>query len=1163
MPPQPPTTPHRAAMTRSFTVPTKLTPQRSTLEIGATKDVETLYLHPNTTIIKFSTPSPTSRPSTPRSPASSAGSLPWTSPTERTLASGPLQIYRVPGSVSFLHSGSLLHAILPRSQCWCVDGVSKFTMRVLPDTYYRIELPAEDLEKVEELKQVLAKVLFYERTACPFYRGVEEECSKPTAEELHERRRSRRVSAQGLPSSVAAKKWRLSGRYSWLPEDGALRALTSVRRESDEEREEGSEEASSEAEDQEAEAGAEVSEQAEQIQDSVENGLLQTPTRRPNELAPAMRSVTAPILPTEPTYHTPSSSVSRIRDLIHLNTPPTTTIPLDRVRTPTQQLDPTRLRGLTQLDGPPPAESRQRMRVDMPRSQIDPTRLRTFQSVPTDMPPSPPDSSAGLEVGEGHVRQLSVDTELEMGNEEGADDDEHEHEDIVSSEGESEMSAHGTDEENEESEEEEEQEDDDEMPAVERRVAGDVPLVSPDAASEMGPGAAEKSVVEQEPSRSPIIKRPEDHTEDAVPPPRPSSPLQRTTPEEPHTSEPATTRTPATPAEESDPFAAIQARILARRSIGSTPIPPTTKTKASRTASPLPTSASSSKSSSSSLASKSSTSSASTTQRPRLDRSRTSSMASALVAKASAVFLGPPAQLVAIMLRIAKRLREDTFSFGAGFVFQSPAGSRKVVPGSFDLDDLDDLEGWGDVGEDVGVGLGSPGDDHDVGSEDEEDEGLVEEEDDFGVPLRSPVRLANMSFGGVRGDAHLRSAMTSPPDDDGRPPILRLPTEIMEAVALQLADPRLQEMELMDPSLRQLRLTCRQINEYTFDYFVRCRGSSHAWPCKTFLLADENSMQALADVARHLRLGKTIRHITLVAQLHDGVRRMGGRYVHDIPREEVLDAYELLAVRQKAYFDSLAWRDSLLAALEGLRDVRGSEGVSFHVESYVPGLKAKGENLQARYCMQSVTERLLGDGQVLRPTTPEVFPERMWEMVFEVLVRAGCPVKRVGVGWMECSVDIGRLDGDMEYTTESLDAVFGETEDFTATIEPWHEEPELEPRYYGRGFWRMLGSAKKLEGLRLDTGRTAIRPYGRVSEHFLDFVGDLYLPCLRVLSIPCSETMTGQLACLLLRHKGSLDTVAIWNRGCDKSAKAWTELGGFVAREMPDVRLSIEHDQCP
>ncbi|KAK3643839.1 hypothetical protein LTR56_009933 [Elasticomyces elasticus] len=751
MAPQPPTTPHRAAMTRSFTVPTKLTPS-TTLEIGATKDVETLYLHPNTTIIKFSTPSPTSRPSTPKSPAASAGSLPWTSPTERTLASGPLQIYRVPGSVSFLHSGSLLHAILPRSQCWCVDGVSKFTMRVLPDTYYRIELPADDLEKVEELKAVLAKVLFYERTACPFNRGVEEEEAKPTAEELYEGRRGRRVSAQGLGSAVAAKKWRLSGRYSWLPEDGDLRALTSVRRESDGERE-GSSEVSSEGE-VEVESGAEgdAVEHAELVEDTQNISLLQTPTGRPNELATGLRSVTAPILLTEPTYPTPSSSVSRIRDLIHLKTPPTTTTttPLNRERKPIQQLDPTRLRDLTQIDG-----TTERMRVEMPRSQIDPTRLRTFQPMPTDMPPSPPDSSAGLEVGDGqgHGRQLSLESEADGAENDGVDEDaEHELNEAMPSAEESEESEREVEAEDDSSEEEDEE---DEVPVAGKPILDAARTIRSTPPAEMGLVA--KDSITREMSGSPV-KRQEDDTTggtaDITLPTRPLSPPQQTAPQEPYASNLTTTRTPAIAAAEEDPFAAIQARILARRSIGSSPIPPATKSNSKPKPSPPPTSASSPKSSSSSSSSLASTSSSATT-RPRLDRSRTSSMASALVTKACAVFIGPPAQLVAIMLRIAARLTEDTLSFGSSFVFQSPVGSRKVVPGSFDLDDL---EGSGDVeGSDGVVGLGGV-EGGDGGSEDEEDEGSggLEEEDDFGVPLRSPVRLANMGFASGEGSGRHR-----------------------------------------------------------------------------------------------------------------------------------------------------------------------------------------------------------------------------------------------------------------------------------------------------------------------------------------------------------------------------------------------------------------------
>lgn len=95
---------------------------------------------------------------------------------------GPLRMYRVLGSVAFLSAGTLLRPILPKSQCWCVDGESKFVLRVATNMYYRIELPntcqAEN-KKVEELKLVLAKVLRYELTPCPFKRGFAVELPEP------------------------------------------------------------------------------------------------------------------------------------------------------------------------------------------------------------------------------------------------------------------------------------------------------------------------------------------------------------------------------------------------------------------------------------------------------------------------------------------------------------------------------------------------------------------------------------------------------------------------------------------------------------------------------------------------------------------------------------------------------------------------------------------------------------------------------------------------------------------------------------------------------------------------------------------------------------------------------------------------------------------------
>lgn len=119
---------------------------------------------------------------------------------------GPLLIYRVLGSVSFLSSGSTLHPILAKSQCWCVDGESKFVLRIRHDNYYRIELPntcPEENLKVEEFKTVLAKVLQYERTVCPFKRGFTVDLPEPPETPVRKRpwkpqQRSNTIEAHGV-----------------------------------------------------------------------------------------------------------------------------------------------------------------------------------------------------------------------------------------------------------------------------------------------------------------------------------------------------------------------------------------------------------------------------------------------------------------------------------------------------------------------------------------------------------------------------------------------------------------------------------------------------------------------------------------------------------------------------------------------------------------------------------------------------------------------------------------------------------------------------------------------------------------------------------------------------------------------------------------------------
>ncbi|TEY28944.1 hypothetical protein BOTCAL_0982g00010 [Botryotinia calthae] len=143
--------------------------------------IETIYSVDGARIISFSIPSQTSsRPSSSNGPAEDnteiGSSLRWSSPGERTIAVGTLRIYRAPESVAFFNCQKALKPILPRSQCWFVsdDGSSKFVLQVRRlQEYWRIEISnttPEEIKQGEELKKILAQVLLYEKTPCPFQR---------------------------------------------------------------------------------------------------------------------------------------------------------------------------------------------------------------------------------------------------------------------------------------------------------------------------------------------------------------------------------------------------------------------------------------------------------------------------------------------------------------------------------------------------------------------------------------------------------------------------------------------------------------------------------------------------------------------------------------------------------------------------------------------------------------------------------------------------------------------------------------------------------------------------------------------------------------------------------------------------------------------------------
>ena len=625
-PAQSPSTPRRIVVNRSFTTPSRFsTATNPPAEVGSAEDGETLYTHPSANIVKFIT---SSRPgsSSPGGPSSSSGTLPWRTLTERTVAAGPLEIYRVPGSVSFLHSGELLHPILPRSQCWCVDGVSKFVMRAMIDTYFRIELPEDDLGEVEKMKATLRTVLHYERTPCPFARGFE--VALP-ADEVEVKKRRRR-------SAGPAKRWRLDRAYSWKPEGW----VEPEGRGSGDEGE-GSEEGSEDEEEAQEESGGEKTPaervEAAELADEVKELHVESPSR---SRGPAgLRSITAP-----PQLTLQSTPPSRLRTRVDVN-------------------------GTVEVSEPV---------ADGESSGQDAPRLRTFQAIPTDMPPSPPDSSAGMEGVEdrgqsegGAVEERTVGVEdVTVGEAEVGTDD------AVNEE------------------------------AQDGRQQPDFDVSTGDSDVDGMEDTTERPCSSTEDSDKESIA----HSQAATEIPSTDSPANPTQEHQPNAETSTSTSRPTTPPNQpttEDPYAAIQARILARRSIGGTTSFYPNRTSPTRQSS-------SSTSSTATLASRHSSHS----------RQHQQAFATALVKKACAVFLGPPAHLVAMMLRIAARFASGAFGVDGVFYVASEGAGDGVLPGSC----------WVGDGEEVEVVEGDG------------------DEDDFGVPLRSPVRLAARREGVGDGD---------------------------------------------------------------------------------------------------------------------------------------------------------------------------------------------------------------------------------------------------------------------------------------------------------------------------------------------------------------------------------------------------------------------------
>ncbi|KAI9925606.1 hypothetical protein ASPWEDRAFT_52235 [Aspergillus wentii DTO 134E9] len=207
--------PQTQPVRRAVTLPTRLMPRKQRSSDSLNNSEDNLFYHPSAKIVHFApralAPIPSSTaPSDFDYPVDTIETLPWRSPTERTVAFAPLRLENVHGLTVFLKCGNVVHAILKNSQCWCVDGETTFVLRIRPLTYYRIELSSgtdEDKTYAVELKCVLPKVLRYEITPCPFKRGFTVEIPEEAMAPRRKRAWRPKVRIESAPvGSVSSKE---------------------------------------------------------------------------------------------------------------------------------------------------------------------------------------------------------------------------------------------------------------------------------------------------------------------------------------------------------------------------------------------------------------------------------------------------------------------------------------------------------------------------------------------------------------------------------------------------------------------------------------------------------------------------------------------------------------------------------------------------------------------------------------------------------------------------------------------------------------------------------------------------------------------------------------------------------------------------------------------
>ncbi|KAK3643993.1 hypothetical protein LTR56_009845 [Elasticomyces elasticus] len=353
---------------------------------------------------------------------------------------------------------------------------------------------------------------------------------------------------------------------------------------------------------------------------------------------------------------------------------------------------------------------------------------------------------------------------------------------------------------------------------------------------------------------------------------------------------------------------------------------------------------------------------------------------------------------------------------------------------------------------------------------------------------------------------------------DTEPPILKLPTELVEAVGdnVTAAD------------LRALKLTCRFINTNVQRAFIRAHFTE-----QSFILGSPESMQALVEITEHEVYSKVIRKLNLfVLKMPQKPPHPRGRYGRRAAAEEqsprdrstrvhkrdVARLYEQNFKKQEQYWRHDEWSVALRKALLNLATT--TNGVSIEIL----GDKSK---LRSACGMRALGQQLEQEDNLDAVPYSTVPRTRLLEAVSE----GACPI--VGFRY-----EVVTLFSAADWAERHHPGLFSGLRTVDLIAPPDHDPVEL--------VVTRLGCAAHLEHLTLRTGYSwyGIPNYNNV------LMGTAHLPKLREVAIIGSYPDPQHLTAFCTRHGKTLTQLTI-------DASAYPAYGGAVAHRER-ARAAIE-----